>query len=99
MNFSLPKDVLYPSTDNITKEVMKPYRNVFDKRKLITIVQEMYDHLMATLPPELNPWSTQSKPYVHFEINPSRLLGGKAGMRVGMLELRALGIISSAGSG
>lgn len=51
LDFTLPKDVLYPSTVNITKEVMKPYVNMFDERKPITIVREMYDHLMATLPP------------------------------------------------
>lgn len=68
LNFTLPEGSICPSTDSITEAVMKPYRNVFDEHKPITIVREMYDHLMATLPPDFNPWSADEKPYVHFEM-------------------------------
>lgn len=40
MNF--PCGVMKPSTWNITKEVRKPYEDVFDNSRQITIVEGIY---------------------------------------------------------
>lgn len=50
MDMNFPCGVLRPSTWNITQEVIKPYDNVFDKNKEITVVGEIYYRLMKVFP-------------------------------------------------
>lgn len=67
MNF--PANILWPSTRNITQEVIKPYDNVFDENKKITIVNEIYNRLLDVFPvSNYIWWEKDSKPNIHFEI-------------------------------
>lgn len=67
MNF--PADILWPSTSNITQEVIKPYTNVFDKNKEITIVGEIYNRLMDVFPVSTYIWwEKDPKPNINFEM-------------------------------
>lgn len=67
MNF--PADILWPSTSNITQEVIKPYTNVFDENKEITIVGEIYKRLLDVFPVSTYIWwEKDPKPNIHFEM-------------------------------
>lgn len=67
MNF--PCDVLKPSTWNITQEVIKPYDNIFDKDKKITVVEDIYKRLMEVFPVNQNIWwENDLRPNIHFEM-------------------------------
>ena len=67
MNF--PADILWPSTPNITQEVIKPYVNVFDENKEIAIVGEIYKRLMDAFPVSWYYWwEIEPKPNIHFEM-------------------------------
>ena len=67
MNF--PCSLLRPSTWNITQEVIKPYANVFDKKKEITVVGDIYKRLMEVFPVNQNIWwENDLRPNIHFEI-------------------------------
>ena len=67
MNF--PTGVLRPSTWNITQEVIKPYNNIFDKDKKITVVEDIYKRLMEVFPVNNNIlWEKDLKPSIHFEM-------------------------------
>lgn len=63
LGFQLPQKVIFPSTGNITDEVRKPYKNYLTGND-IRIVDDMYQHLMTTLPAGM----CGSQPYVHFEM-------------------------------
>lgn len=69
LDFSFPKDIMFPSTSNITKEVCKPYvkHDLLDDNM---IPQQIYDHLLANYPKDVNPWvsEAENKPYIHFEM-------------------------------
>ena len=67
LGFQLPVDIVVPSTGNITAEVRKDYNSRFQSSP-VTIVEEMYQYLMATLPPPTDPFVQPPKPYVHFEL-------------------------------
>ncbi len=49
LGFKLPSNVTLPSTGNITAKVRKTYRNYLTGKD-VGIVDEMYQHLMSTLP-------------------------------------------------
>jgi hypothetical protein len=61
LGFELPSNVTLPSTGNITAKVRKLYRNYLTGKD-IGIVDDMYQHLMSTLPAGIY----NSQPYVHF---------------------------------
>lgn len=63
LGFKLPSNVTLPSTRNITAKVRKTYRNYLTGKD-VGIVDEMYQHLMSTLPAGIY----NSQPYVHFEM-------------------------------
>lgn len=67
LGFQLPPHLVVPSTGNITAEVRKDYQSIFQSSP-VTIVDEMYQHLMATLPPPADPLTQPPQPYVHFEL-------------------------------
>lgn len=75
LNFDLPDNIITPSTDKITKEVIRPY-NIFsfsstDKQSYI--VQQIYERLITNYPlapsQSMN-WKAaeNTKPNIHFEI-------------------------------
>ena len=63
LGFKLPSNVTLPSTGNITTKVRKIYRNYLTGKD-VGIVDEMYQHLMSTLPAGIY----NCQPYVHFEM-------------------------------
>lgn len=68
LDLTLPNDLAFPSTGNITQKVCEPYRNFMDDKQPINIVQDIYDRLMAVYPPKENPFSCEApQPYIHFE--------------------------------
>lgn len=69
LDLDLPQGIIKPSTQNITSEVCKPYRDYFNAKNPITIVKDIYDKLMTVYPPDhSNPYLyKQPPPYVHFE--------------------------------
>lgn len=67
MNF--PSGVLKPTTWNITQEVKKPYDDVFDKNRKISLVEDIYQILINKFPVDPNIWWVQNPiPNIHFEI-------------------------------
>ena len=69
LDMDFPCGVLKPSTWNITKEVKKPYEDVFDKSRQITIVEDIYSLLLKTFPVDSNIWwAPKPEPSIHFEI-------------------------------
>lgn len=69
LDMDFPCEVLKPSTWNITKEVKKPYEDVFDKSRQITIVEDIYQLLMKEFPVDKNIWwESKQEPNIHFEI-------------------------------
>lgn len=67
LGFQLPPNLVVPSTGNITAEVRKDYQSILQSSP-VTIVEDMYQHLMATLPPTPDPLTQFPQPYVHFEL-------------------------------
>lgn len=67
LDFSFPQGMTKPSTEVITKEVIKPYKN-WQNGHTIKIVKRMYDHLKKKLPENTNPYIDPSEPNVHFEM-------------------------------
>lgn len=68
LDLSLADDIVFPSTVNITDEVRKPYRNFMEENQPIQIVQKIYDRLMETYPPVINPFAySDPKPSINFE--------------------------------
>ena len=67
MNF--PSGVLKPTTWNITQEVKKPYDDIFDKNRKISLVEDIYQVLLNKFPVDRNIWWVQNLiPNIHFEI-------------------------------
>ena len=69
LDLSLPDTVIWPSTSNITSEILKPYDSYQNPDNPITIVQEIYDVLIDTYPIGItNPWGSEpTKPNINFE--------------------------------
>lgn len=67
LGFHLPSSLVVPSTANITEEVRKDYKSILLSSP-VTIVEDMYQHLMETLPPPVDPLTPNPQPYVHFEL-------------------------------
>ena len=67
LGFQLSPNLVVPSTGNITAEVRKDYQSIFQSSP-VTIVEEMYQYLMATLPSQADPFVQNPQPYVHFEL-------------------------------
>lgn len=67
LGFQLPADITVPSTWNITTEVRKDYHSILQSSP-VTIVEDMYQQLMETLPPSADPLAQAPQPYVHFEL-------------------------------
>lgn len=69
LDLKLPNTIVWPSTHNITQEVIKPYANYFDPSNPITIVQQIYDILINKFPAgNQNPWADAPKgPNINFE--------------------------------
>lgn len=67
LGFQLPSNLVVPSTGNITAEVRKDYQSILQSSP-VTIVEDMYQYLMATLPPPADPLVQNPQPYVHFEL-------------------------------
>ena len=69
LDLDLPQGVIKASTSNITDDVRKPYTNHLIQGKTINIVDDIYNQLMCTYPPDCsNPYiSGTPTPYIHFE--------------------------------
>lgn len=69
LDLKLPQSVIKPATAEITKEVCKDYKNYLNPNNPITIVDDIYNRLICTYPPDCsNPYiSGTSTPYIHFE--------------------------------
>ena len=50
LDMSFPCGIIKPTTSNITNEVRKPYKDIFNDKREITIVDDIYQHLMKTFP-------------------------------------------------
>lgn len=69
LDMKFPSNVLKPTTWNITQEVIKPYCDIADKNKKITVVGEIHKYLEKTFPKNSNIWWEKDvKPNIHFEI-------------------------------
>ena len=67
MNF--PGNIVTPTTKKITEEVLKPYRDIFNDSREITVVNDIYDELIKKFPVDPNIWwEDDLKPNVNFEI-------------------------------
>lgn len=67
MNF--PDSIITPTTWNITQEVLKPYDDIFDKNRKITIIKDIYDVLCQKFPVNSNIWwEDELHPNINFEI-------------------------------
>lgn len=75
LNFDLPDNINKPSTDNITKEVIKPYKiySSTGAYKQTDIIQDIYNRLTNNYPPtqrQSMDWKATEEPKtnIHFEI-------------------------------
>lgn len=69
LDMDFPCGILRPTTWNITEEVKKPYNDIFDEGRQITIVDDIYQHLLKSFPSNTNIWwETNPVPNIHFEI-------------------------------
>lgn len=68
MNF--PADKITPTTWKITEEVaLKPYRDIFDDSREITVVNDIYEVLIQQFPVDKNIWWEDGlSPNINFEI-------------------------------
>ena len=69
LDLDLPQGVIKASTSNITNDVRRPYTNYLTQGNTITIVDDIYNQLMSTYPPDCsNPYISETPtPYIHFE--------------------------------
>ena len=69
LDLSLPQGMEKASTKNITNDVLRPYINYLDKNNPIAVVNDIYNKLMSTYPPDhTNPYINGTPtPYIHFE--------------------------------
>lgn len=69
LDLSLPQGMEKASTKNITNDVLRPYINYLDKNNPIAVVNDIYNKLMSTYPPDhSNPYINGTPtPYIHFE--------------------------------
>lgn len=69
LDLDLPQGVIKASTLNITNDVRRPYTNYLTQGNTITIVDDIYNQLMYTYPPDCsNPYISETPtPYIHFE--------------------------------
>lgn len=62
LDLELPQGVIKASTLNITSEIRKPYTDYLNPGNSITIVDDIYDQLIRTYPPDIsNPYTTEKK--------------------------------------
>lgn len=67
MNF--PGNIVTPTTKKITEEVLKPYRDIFNDSREITVVNDIYDELIKKFPVDPNIWWRDDlRPEINFEI-------------------------------
>ena len=52
LDLVIPQDVIKPATTEITKDVCRPYKNYLTQGDTITIVNDIYNQLMCTYPPD-----------------------------------------------
>lgn len=69
LDLDLPQGVMKASTSNITNDVLKSYTDYLTQGDTITIVNDIYNRLMCTYPPEHSKPSMSGTPtpYIHFE--------------------------------
>ena len=69
LDLVLPQDVIKPTTTNITSRVCEPYENYLNPDNPITVVDDIYNRLVCTYPPDRsNPCISKiPTPYIHFE--------------------------------
>lgn len=69
LDLVLPQDVIKPTTTNITSRVCEPYENYLNPNNPITVVDDIYNRLVCTYPPDRsNPCISKiPTPYIHFE--------------------------------
>lgn len=69
LDLNLPQGVIKASISNITDDVRRPYTDYLTQGNPITIVDDIYNQLMCTYPPDCsNPYiSGTPTPYIHFE--------------------------------
>ncbi len=69
LDLVLPQDVIKPATAEITNDVRRGYTDYLTPDNIITIVDDIYNQLMCTYPPDYsNPYiSGTPTPYIHFE--------------------------------
>lgn len=69
LDMDFPCGITKPSTWNITNAVKDSYEDVFDKSRLITVVDDIYQHLIKIFPSNTNIcWEANPVPNIHFEI-------------------------------
>ena len=69
LDMDIPCGITKPSTWNITNAVRASYEDVFDDSRQITIVEDIYQHLIKSFPLDNNIWwETNPVPNIHFEI-------------------------------
>lgn len=69
LDLNLPQGVIKASISNIIDDVRRPYTDYLTQGNPITIVDDIYNQLMCTYPPDCsNPYiSGTPTPYIHFE--------------------------------
>lgn len=69
LDMDFPCGILKPTTWNITKAVRNAYDDVFDRSRQITLVENIYQHLLKSFPSDKNIWwEANPVPNIHFEI-------------------------------
>ncbi len=69
LDLTLPDNVTWPSTANITKKVIEPYNIVLNPGKKTNLVERISKKLMASFPVNHNLWWIENQqPNIHFEI-------------------------------
>lgn len=69
LDLSLPTGMIWPSTNNITTEVRKPYDMILTPGKTTDMVERIFQHLMKVFPVNQNIWwESNQQPNIHFEI-------------------------------
>lgn len=69
LDLDLPQSVIKPATAKITNDVRRPYTDYLTQGNTITVVDDIYNQLMGTYPPDRsNPYiGGIPTPYIHFE--------------------------------
>lgn len=69
LDMTLPEGIVKPFTSNITNEVRKPYKNLFNPGRETDVVDRIYQYLMKAFPIDIGLWWVpDQRPYIHFEI-------------------------------